>query len=923
MQRRACHAGPAPARRRGAEPRPARRHGRALRRGERPGADRRPSAPRRRGRLARAPLDARRLAAAAADAARAALRHRRAGPLEDERQPAPRAGGAGLVRAAGAGSSSPMRCRLHWALAAVAAALRRSARCSARWRAWCRRGARIELRHFFDVGVDRTAARHGRRGLAVRAARGAGAAAARRHAARAAGAWRSAAAHLLEWTTAAQAQAQARYALPRLPARTAPSPALSASRSPWPRCWSPHPWLGPLLFVLWALAPVAAWWGSRPRRPSAERRARRRATATTSKRWRATPGASSSTASAPEDNHLPPDNLQLEPEPTIAHRTSPTNIGMYLLAGCCAREFGWIDTGGARRPARRHARHRRPPATSTTAISTTGTTRARCSMLPPAYVSSVDSGNLAGHLLAVAQACRALARADGDGSRAGGAGSASRSAARRCAPAWTSAALYDAKRHLFHIGLRVEENVLDASYYDLLASESRLLSFLAIAKGDVPRRHWMALGRPFLSVGVQPGPQVLVGLDVRVPDALAGDGRARSAACCRWRTWPRSREQQAFGSAQHLPWGVSESAYFAQDHSLAYQYSPFGVPRLALRRTPPTDRVVAPYASADGRACSRRREAVANLRLLESLGARGEFGFFDAVDFTVSRQPEGQPFTRGAQLHGAPPGHVAGGAVQRAVRRRAAPLVRQRAAGAGARIAAARAHAAPDHRQRRPAHAARAGDRRSRRRSSSRAWSTRWQPGLQPTHLLSNGRYTVALRANGAGVSRWRSFNVSRWRDDPLRDGYGTFFYVRDDGSRDAHLAHRPARARRATGATARASWPTRCSSTRAGAGLQARITVLISPEDDTELRTVALHNTGSETRTLRADLVLRTGAVQPARPTRRIRPSPTCSSKRRWEPALARAAAGAQAAPARRPGGGGGALRGLGRCAGAVASTA
>ena len=90
-------------------------------------------------------------------------------------------------------------------------------------------------------------------------------------------------------------------------------------------------------------------------------------------------------------------------------------------------------------------------------------------------------------------------------------------------------------------------------------------------------------------------------------------------------------EQQAFGSVQNLPWGVSESAYCAQDHSLAYQYSPFGVPRLALRRTPPTDRVVAPYATAMA-ALLRPADAVSNLRLLESLGARGEFGFFDAID---------------------------------------------------------------------------------------------------------------------------------------------------------------------------------------------------------------------------------------------------------------------------------------------------
>ena len=203
--------------------------------------------------------------------------------------------------------------------------------------------------------------------------------------------------------------------------------------------------------------------------------------------------------------------------------------------------------------------------------------------------------------------------------------------------------LYSAKRHLFHIGLRVHEQALDASFYDLIASEARLTSFLAIAKGDVPRRHWMALGRPFLSVGAQPGLKswsgsmfeyLMPALVMAEPD----DGLLQVANLA------AVREQQAFGRAQGLPWGVSESAYFARDHSLAYQYSPFGVPRLALRRTPPTDRVVAPYASAMA-ALFAPGDAVANLRRLEALGARGDFGFFDAVDFTVSRQPEGEPLT--------------------------------------------------------------------------------------------------------------------------------------------------------------------------------------------------------------------------------------------------------------------------------------
>ncbi|RZL88625.1 MAG: hypothetical protein EOP82_22430 [Variovorax sp.] len=655
-------------------------------------------------------------------------------------------------------------------------------------------------------------------------------------------AWRLAVSRrrLLEWTTAAQAQAQARYELASFLRAAAPVSGLCTALAV-ASLWSPHPWLGACLFLLWALAPVAAWWSSRlPAEAEDALAPEHRSYLETLARdtWRFFEHVVSA-----EDNHLPPDNLQLDPEPSIAHRTSPTNIGMYLLACCCAREFGWIDTAAL-------------AARLTLTLDTVDRLDKHqghlynwydtqsLAMLPPAYVSSVDSGNLAGHLVAVAQACRSFAADDDSAS------DELEVLALRCEALCAGMdfrGLYDAKRHLFHIGLRVEENVLDASYYDLLASESRLLSFLAIAKGDVPRRHWMALGRPFLSVGVQPGLKSWSGsmFEYLMPSLVMAEpvGGLLQVA-----NLAAIREQQAFGKAQNLPWGVSESAYFARDHSLAYQYSPFGVPRLALRRTPPTDRVVAPYASAMA-AVLTPADAVLNLQLLETLAARGEYGFFDAIDFTVSRQPEGQPFTVVqnvmAHHHGMSLVALCNAVCAEAPRRwfGSAPLVQ--------------AHAALMH-ERTPRQIIRSADPRTPPEPSTAEAPPSFQPrlvdplepGLQPTHLLSNGRYTVSLRANGAGVSRWRSFNVSRWRDDPLRDGYGTFLYLRDEHS--STLTSLTALPAPGEGWRYRARFlADQVQFEASGPGLQARTTVLISPEDDTELRTVALHNSGSETRTL------------------------------------------------------------------------
>ncbi|MGI4778466.1 MAG: GH36-type glycosyl hydrolase domain-containing protein [Janthinobacterium lividum] len=703
----------------------------------------------------------------------------------------------------------------------------------------------IALRHFFDVGLVEL-----RRALAGASWQFVQLAAQTRLLLDATlrALWRLAVSrhHLLQWTTAEQAQAQARYGLAAFVSGAAPVSAACVVLAVAAFVWSPHPVAGVLLFGIWALSPVAAWWASRV---AVSTRRDGDGTLDDAQRdylqvlardtWRFFEQAVRA-----EDNHLPPDNLQLEPEPTLAHRTSPTNIGMYLLASCCARDFGWIDDAALAQRLRatldsvdlleKHRGH----------LYNWYDTRT-LQALPPAYVSSVDSGNMAGHLLAVAQACRAFA-ADADESVR------DRLAfiAQRCelmCRAMDFRRLYDPKRHLFHIGLRVEDDMLDASYYDLLASESRLLSFLAIAKGDVPRRHWMALGRPFLSVGDKPGLKswsgsmfeyLMPALVMDEPD----DGLLQVANLA------AVREQQAFGAQQSLPWGVSESAYFAQDHSLAYQYSPFGVPRLALRRTPPTDRVIAPYASAMA-ALMVPADAVANLRRLEALGARGEFGFFDAIDFTVSRQPKGEPSSvvRNFMAHHQGMALVALSNVLRdgAPRRwfGSVPLVE--------------AHVSLLH-ERTPRQIIGSADPREPPEPHRAALAQPHQPrlvdptapGFQPTHLLSNGRYTVALRASGAGVSRWRSFNVTRWRDDPLRDAFGTFIYVRDVGTEAlTSLTALPAPG---DGWRYRARFlADQAQFEASGDRLQARTTVLISPEDDTELRTVALHNTGTQTRTL------------------------------------------------------------------------
>ena len=761
--------------------------------------------------------------------------------------------------------------------------------------------------------------------------------------------------HLLEWTTAAAAQAAASTRWQAVLRKHAVVSIVALG------LWlallvvrTPSIALATALCAAWAASPLWIWWVSRPRPPKrdamlapADQTFLEDAARDTWRLFELCVGV--------DDNHLPPDNLQLTPQTMVAHRTSPTNIGLYLLATACARQFGWIGTQNlierleatlatlAELP--RHRGH----------FLNWYDTERKAALLPM-YVSTVDSGNLSGHLLAVAQACIELARAPYDTGAARRAIAASqariaplralgsemppdgalqcllaltdpllevaerahwlegllRSAteeladlplgddaalvpsgfdlfkwrctdhivtlraaladakaqcaensqeatsasaandathrlqhlAARCeALAWEAdfAFLYHRKRHLFHIGYRVAEQQLDASFYDLLASESRLTSLLAIAKGDVPVDHWAALGRPFYAVGSHAGLRSWSGsmFEYLMPTLVLDEphGSVLRDAC-----YAAIREQVAFGREQHLPWGISESAYAASDHTLAYQYAPQGVPRLALRRTPPDEFVIAPYATALAAQITPHL-AVANFARLEQLTPRARYGFIEALDFSPGRQNAAESFSRvdtfmahhqgmsivaiaNVLLGGTPRRWGMGNAHIEAV----GSLLHERAPREVPVLLAPPPGPSADARQRRNAGMLR-----------------EIVPGmtaLAPTHLLSNGRYCVALRPNGAGWSRWGSVGITRSRDDALRDAHGGFFYLRWDRQPQAvsitqHPAPDPAAHYQSTYHADRvcfdATWPE----------TNVHATVWVSPEDDIEFRQIELQNLG------------------------------------------------------------------------------
>ena len=603
---------------------------------------------------------------------------------------------------------------------------------------------------------------------------------------------------------------------------------------------SPYPLLCVAVCLCWAASASWIWWFSQPLRAAEQ------ATLTPSDQdylatlardtWRLF-----ERCIGPEDHHLPPDNLQILPHDMVAHRTSPTNIGLYLLSCACAEAFGWIN-----------------PSQMVERIEATLETLAKMSRhrghflnwydtqtlapLMPMYVSTVDSGNLGGHLLAVAQACLALARkcaAPADGALA----HRLRDIAQECSTlAWAPdyTLLYSKERHLFHIGYRVSERQLDESFYDLMASEARLTSLMAIAKGDVPVRHWAALGRPFFSRGSRVGLRSWSGsmFEYLMP-TLVLDEPHGSVLCSA--SLVAIFEQINYGEQQDVPWGFSESAYAARDHTLAYQYAPQGAPGLALRRTPPDELVVAPYATALA-AQIAPASAVRNFKALEAMAARGEYGFFESVDFSAGKQTDKNRHetvcTFMAHHQGMTIVALANVLLGRVAQRwgmadphieAVSSLLQERVPRGISRLSSEPSKA--------PAVAL-------QRRAPGLLRET--LPGanaIEPTHVLSNGRYSVTLRANGAGWSRWGRAGVTRWRDDALRDACGWFFYLRKPGA-DApvhSITQHPAPDRHAHYKSVFHS--DRVSLEAQWRQLQSQVTVWISPEDDIEFRQVELRN--------------------------------------------------------------------------------
>ncbi|HEX5124924.1 MAG TPA: glucoamylase family protein, partial [Rhodanobacteraceae bacterium] len=407
--------------------------------------------------------------------------------------------------------------------------------------------------------------------------------------------------------------------------------------------------------------------------------------------------------------------------------------------------------------------------------------------------------------------------------------------------------LFDAGRSLFTIGYNVSEHRRDAGFYDLLASEARLGVFVAIAQGRIAQDAWFSLGRLLTAAS---GGQVLLSwsgsmFEYLMPELVmpAFPGALLTETCR-----AAVLHQIAYARGKGVPWGISESGYNVTDAAQNYQYRAFGVPGLGLQRGLAQELVIAPYASVLA-LTTLPHEAARNLQSMAAKGWLTPIGFYEAIDYTPARVPHGQDhaIVRSfmAHHHGMSLVAIAHAVLDQPMQRRFASdaelqatmlLLQERMPRSS--INWSNDPAIVDVRS--PQDAPQTAMRVFARADTAR-------PAVQ---LLTNGRYQLMVTNSGGGYSRWRDVAITRWREDATRDPWGVFCYLRDADTGKI-WSTTPAPASTAVDYSEAIFSESQIEFRRRLDDIEAYTQIVVSPEDDIELRRVRLTNRARTERTI------------------------------------------------------------------------
>jgi len=423
--------------------------------------------------------------------------------------------------------------------------------------------------------------------------------------------------------------------------------------------------------------------------------------------------------------------------------------------------------------------------------------------------------------------------------------------------------LYDEPTSLLRIGYNVEEQRKDNSFYDLLASEARFGIFIAIAQGKLPQECWFALGRQLTNFG---GDVLLISWSGSMFEYLMPQlVMPVYENTLLYQTSKISVKRQIeYAGQRKIPWGMSESAYNLVDANLTYQYKAFGVPGIGLKRGLDEDTVIAPYASMLALMISPRK-ACANLQLMYKMGFEGEFGFFESIDYTPNRLPRGKThsivYTYMSHHQGMGLLSLAYQLLDKPMQQRfiselrfqATLLLLHERIPRDKIIYANTADLVEEH----PIVA----DVPLRKSTTANTMV----PEIQ---LLSNGNYHVMITNSGGGYSRWKDIAITRWREDTTKDNMGIFCYIKDTGTGNfwsntyQPTLHTP-KNYEVIFSQGRVEFH------RQDYGIETITELVISPEEDAEIRKIRLKNRTASVKVLEitsyAEVVVATQAADEA----------------------------------------------------------
>ena len=437
--------------------------------------------------------------------------------------------------------------------------------------------------------------------------------------------------------------------------------------------------------------------------------------------------------------------------------------------------------------------------------------------------------------------------------------------------------LYDHRRDLFLIGYNADSGQADTGTYDLLASECRVASLVAIGKGDVEAGHWFRLGRPTTNAD---GYRTLLSWSGTLFEYLMPllftrqyRGSLLEETCL-----GAVGIQRAHARRKSLPWGVSESAYYLLDLHLTYQYRAFGTPGLGLKRGLADDYVVAPYATLLALPI-RPDRALANLDRLRAVDAYGPYGFYESIDFTKERLPADEDYkvVQTYMAHHQGMGLLAivnaltsdattgTGLVQQRFHRE--PLVRSVELLLQERVPRELDLIVPHPDELEDIEPV---DATLPKPAVTHVSASHLAAPTPAGMLLSNGRHTTFVTAAGAGYAQLHDVALTRWAPDRTRENDGVFLYIRDVESNRFWSAGRqptPVEPDRYD------AWfhLNKVETARVDNWIETFTEIAVSPEDDVELRRFTLTNYSDRPRTLEltsyAEVVLTQQANDAAHP--------------------------------------------------------